>query len=55
MYSVPNTITSAITICGILSDTSSIIFDGSNAYERTANNISDYDSNTCIDLNFSDI
>ena len=55
MTAVPNTVTSALTLCGVLSDTDSIIFDGSNASERIANNILNDNFNTCIDLKLSDI
>ena len=55
MDDVPNTITSALTLCGALSDTDGIIFDGSNASERISNNVLNDNFNTYIYLKFSDI
>ena len=55
MDDVPNTITSALTLCGVLSDTDGIIFDGSNASERIANDVFNDNFNTYIDLKFYDI
>ena len=54
MYAVPNTITSALTICVALDDTSNIIFNVSNASDRISNEVFNNNFNTCIDLKFSD-
>ena len=54
MAAVPNTVTSAPTLCGALSDTDDIIFDGSNTFERIANDVLNDNFNTCIDLKVSD-
>ena len=53
MDDVPNTITRALTLCRVLADTNSIIFDGSNASERIANNVFNDIFNTCTDLKCS--
>ena len=55
MADVPNTITSALALCVVLSDTNRIIFGGSNASERIANDVFNNYFNTCIDMRFSDL
>ena len=55
MAAVINTITSALTLCGVLVDTDGIIFDGSNASERIENSVFNDNFNTCNDLKFFDI
>ena len=50
MAAVINTITSALTLCGVLVDTDGIIFDGSNASERIENSVFNDNFNTCICL-----
>ena len=55
MDAVPKTITSALKICEALTDTNNIILNGSNDYERIANEVLNDKINTCIDLKFYDI
>ena len=55
MAAVPNTITRALTLCVVLSDTDGIISYVSNASERILNNVFNDNFNTGIDLKFSDI
>ena len=55
MDAFPNTVTRALTLCGVLADTEGIIFDGSNSSEIISNDLFDDNFNTCIDLKFSDI
>ena len=55
MAAVPNTITSTLTLFGVIADNKGIIFDGSNFSERITNVIFNDNFNTCIDLKFSDL
>ena len=55
MAAVTNTITSALTLCGVLGDTNGIIFDESNASDRIENAVFNNNLNTCNGLRSSDI
>ena len=55
MATVPNTVTSALTLYGLIADTNDIIFNTSKASERIENEVFNDNFNTCIDLKFSDL
>ena len=55
MATVPNTVTSALTLYGVIADTNDIIFNASKASERIENKVLNDNFNTCIDLKFSNL
>ena len=55
MAAVHNSITSALTLFGVLSDTRDIIFNGSHAYDSITNEVFNNNFNTCIALNLYNI
>ena len=49
------TITNALTTCGVFVDTTGLIVNGNNAAEMMAADVFNNNLNTCVDINFSEL
>lgn len=50
-----NTVTDALTLCGVLVDTANAVWNGMNAAERIAGEVFNDNFNTCVDISFSEL